>query len=47
MRRSSIYQLNRLFKGGPVPLLLGWRHGAHSLRELLRRPVQEVLILVA
>lgn len=44
-RRSSIYELNRLFNSGPVPLILGWKSGAHNLHDLLRRPVQELTIL--
>ncbi len=45
VKRSSVYKLARLFKSGPVFLVLGWRHGARSIRALLRRPVQEVIIL--
>jgi hypothetical protein len=45
VKRSSIYELSRLFNKGLVPLLLGWRSGARNLHELLRRPIEEVIIL--
>jgi hypothetical protein len=42
---TSIYELDRLFNHGPVPILIGWRSGALTLQRLLRRPVQELTIL--
>lgn len=45
VRPSSIYRLARLFNSGPVLLLLGWRTGAQGLAGLLRRPIEEVVIL--
>ncbi len=43
-RRSSIYRLNHAFNEGPVLLTLGWHSSARNLKELLRRPVQELTI---
>lgn len=44
-RHSSIYELIRLFKRGPVPMLLRWKTGAQTGSSLLRRPVQQIVLL--
>jgi hypothetical protein len=44
-RRSSIYELSHLFNQGPVPMILRWRTGASGASALLRRPVEELILL--
>jgi hypothetical protein len=42
---ADFRSLQRSFAQGIVPLLIGWRRGAHKLTALLARPIQTLIIL--